>query len=58
MKETVESLLKKNAKLKCKLSKIYQGRVTTVISVAAFIAVGFIIELCFNQVKNGSKGSE
>ena len=55
MRDTTEKLIRKNEKLKCKLSKIYRERVTTVISVAAFIAVGFIIELCFNQAKGNHK---
>ena len=55
MRDTTEKLIRKNEKLKCKLSKIYRERVTTVISVAAFIAVGFIIELCFNQAKSNHK---
>ena len=58
MKDTIEKLARKNEKLKCKLNHVRRQRVTTVISVAAFIAVGFMVELCFNQVKNNTKGGE
>ncbi len=56
MKDTIEKLIRKNEKLKCKLSKIYRCRAITVVSVATCIAVGFVIEMCFNQIKNNSKG--
>lgn len=52
MEESIEKLIRKNEKLKCKLGKMHRERITTVISVAAFVAIGFVIELCFNQVKN------
>ena len=56
MKDTIEKLIRKNERLKCKLSKIYRYRAITAVSVAACVAVGFVIELCFNQIKNNSKG--
>lgn len=52
MKDTIEKLARKNEKLKCKLSQVRRQRITTVVSIAAFIAVGFVVELCFNQVKS------
>ena len=55
MKDTIEKLIRKNEKLRCKLNCIRRQKVITVIYVSAFIAVGFVIELCFNQVKNNTK---
>ena len=51
MKDTTEKLIRKNEKLKCKLNKIHRERLATVASVALFIAVGFVVELCFDKVK-------
>ena len=60
MKDTIdkihEKLIRKNERLKAKLSKIYRCRAITTVSVAACIAVGFVIELCFNQIKDHTKG--
>ena len=51
MKDTIESLLRKNEKLKCKLKHMHRTQFATVAYVALFIAVGFAVELCFDQVK-------
>lgn len=58
MRDTIEKLIRKNEKLKCKLGKMRREKIATVVSVAAAIAVGFVIELCFNQVKNVKGGGE
>ena len=52
IKNTTAKLVRKNERLKCKLSQVRRQRITTVVSIAAFIAVGFVVELCFNQVKS------
>lgn len=58
MKDTIEKLIRKNEKLKCRLNRIHRDRITTVISVAAFIAVGFVVELCFGKIKEICKENE
>ena len=54
MKNTIESLLRKNEKLKCKLKHVHRTQFATVAYVALFIAVGFAVEVCFEKAK--SKG--
>jgi hypothetical protein len=58
MKESIERLIRKNEKLKCKLGKMHRERFTTIICVALFIGVGFVVELCFDKVKEKCKGEE
>ena len=52
MKDTIEKLARKNEKLKCKLSQVRRQRITTVVSIAAFVAVGFMAELYFYYLKS------
>lgn len=56
MKDTIEKLIRKNEKLKCKLNNVHRARVTTVISAATFVAVGFIVELFFDKIKEFCNG--
>ncbi len=51
---TIENLLRKNEKLKCKLKHVHRTQFATVAYVALFIAVGFAVEVCFEKAK--SKG--
>ena len=54
MKDATEKLIRKNEKLKCKLRKIHRGRITTVLSVVAVIAVGVVVKTCFDMAKSKS----
>ncbi len=56
MKESIEKLIRKNEKLKCKLGKMHRERFTTIICVALFMAVGFVVELLFGKIKILVKG--
>ena len=52
MKDTIENLLRKNEKLKCKLKHVRRTQFATVAYVALFIAVGFAVEVCFEKAKS------
>ena len=51
MKDTIEKLIRKNEKLKCQLGKMYRERFASIASVALFVAIGFVVELCFDKIK-------
>ena len=57
MRDTIDSLKIKNAKLKCKVKALHKSQFATVAYVALFIAVGFAVELCFEMAKKkGEQG--
>ena len=56
MKNTIEKLIRKNEKLKCKLMKMRKERVKFALSVMVIIVTSVAIELYVHQVKNNNKG--